>query len=197
TPAMQAVAKANDRGKTIHVFGLVADPFTAGVGLRRDAPLDHPRHLVGTGIPLPVAESFRLARKFFPALKGVAVVWNPAESNSVTFVTQARAVARELEIELLEAHVDNSSGVFEAASSLVARGAQTLWIPGDNTVQTAVNSILTAAKKGRIPVFSIVPPPLRAVAPSLAWDGFFGGGGGYRGTGGLISAGPPPPPLYR
>src|SRR5262247_3072409 len=56
TPAMQAVAKANDRGKTIHVFGLVADPFTAGVGLRREAPLDHPRHLVGTGLPLPAAE---------------------------------------------------------------------------------------------------------------------------------------------
>jgi ABC-type uncharacterized transport system substrate-binding protein len=171
TPAMQAVAKANDRGKTIHVFGLVADPFTAGVGLRRDAPLDHPRHLVGTGLPLPVAESFRLARKFFPALKSVGVAWNPAESNSVTFVTQARAVARELEIELLEAHVDNSSGVFEAASSLVARGAQTLWIPGDNTVQTALNSILTAAKKGRIPVFSIVPAdPKRGTLFDLGAD---------------------------
>src|SRR5215475_15915213 len=171
TPAMQAVAKANTKGKAIHVFGLVADPFAAGVGLRRDAPLDHPRHLVGTGIPLPVAESFRLARRFFPALKSVGVVWNPAESNSVTFVTQARVVARELEIKLLEAHVDNSSGVFEAASSLVAREAQALWIPGDNTVQTAVNSILTAAKKGRIPVFSIVPAdPKRGTLFDLGAD---------------------------
>ena len=33
TPAMQAVAKANTKGKAIHVFGLVADPFAAGVGL--------------------------------------------------------------------------------------------------------------------------------------------------------------------
>src|SRR5690349_14017817 len=73
TPAMQAVAKANTKGKAIHVFGLVADPFAAGVALRRDAPLDHPRHLVGSGIPLPVAESFRLARQMFPRLKTVEI----------------------------------------------------------------------------------------------------------------------------
>src|SRR5690242_1166455 len=157
TPAMQAVAKANTRGKAIHVFGLVADPFAAGVGLRRDAPLDHPRHLVGTGIPLPVAESFRLARQMFPRLKTVGVAWNPAESNSVGFVGQARKAAQQLQIELLEAHVDNTSAVLEAVSSLASRGAQALWVPGDNTILSALNSVLSAAKKARIPVFGISP----------------------------------------
>ena len=147
TPAMQAVAKANTSGKAMHVFGLVADPFAAGVGLRRDAPLDHPRHLVGTGIPLPVAESFLLARKLFPRLKTVGVAWNPAESNSVGFVAQARTAAQQLEIQLLEAHVDNSSAVLEAASSLASRGAQALWVPGDNTVVSALNSVLSSREK--------------------------------------------------
>ena len=157
TPAMQAVAKANTKGKAIHVFGLVADPFAAGVGLRREAPLDHPRHLVGTGIPLPVDQSFQLARKMFPRLKTVGVAWNPAESNSVGFVGQARKAAQELQIELLEAHVDNSSGVLEAASSLASRGAEALWVPGDNTILSALNSVLSAAKKARIPAFGISP----------------------------------------
>ena len=157
TPAMQAVAKANTKGKAIHVFGLVADPFAAGVGLRRDAPLNHPRHFVGTGIPAPVAESFQLARKMFPRLKTVGVAWNPAESNSVGYVGQARKAAQELQIELLEAHVDNSSGVLEAASSLASRGAEALWVPGDNTILSALNSVLSAAKKARIPVFGISP----------------------------------------
>ena len=145
TPAMQAVAKANTKGKAMHVFGLVADPFAAGVGLRRDAPLDHPR------------QSFQLARKMFPRLKTVGVAWNPAESNSVGFVGQARKAAQELQIELLEAHVDNSSGVLEAASSLASRGAEALWVPGDNTILSALNSVLSAAKKARIPAFGISP----------------------------------------
>jgi putative ABC transport system substrate-binding protein len=126
TPAMQAVAKANTKGKAIHVFGLVADPFTAGIGLRRDAPLDHPRHFVGTGIPLPVDESFKLARQMFPRLKTVGVAWNPAESNSIAYVGQARKATQELAIELLEAHIDNTSAVLETASSLASRGAQAL-----------------------------------------------------------------------
>ena len=69
TPAMQAVAKANTKGKAIHVFGLVADPFAAGVGLRRDAPLDHPRHLVGTGIPFLWTNLFSSHVKCFRASK--------------------------------------------------------------------------------------------------------------------------------
>src|SRR5215467_4868838 len=149
TPAMQAVAKANDRGKAIHVFGLVADPFAAGVGLRRDAPLDHPRHFVGTGIPLPVDQAFRLARQMFPRLKTVGVAWNPAESNSIGYLGQARKAAQELQIELLEAHVDNASAVLEAARSLASRGAQALWVPGDKTVISALNSVLSAGKKAR------------------------------------------------
>ncbi|HUC99147.1 MAG TPA: ABC transporter substrate-binding protein [Candidatus Polarisedimenticolaceae bacterium] len=171
TPAMQAVAKANTQGKAIHVFGLVADPFAAGVGLRRDAPLDHPRHFVGTGIPLPVDQAFQLARKMFPRLKTVGVAWNPAESNSVGFVGQARKAAQELQIELLEAHVDNTSAVLEAASSLASRGAEALWVPGDNTILSALNSVLSAAKKARIPVFGISPgDPERGTILDLGAD---------------------------
>src|SRR5262245_33338972 len=55
TLSMQAVANANKTGKTIHVFGAVADPFSAGIGLRREDPKDHPNHLVGIGSFLPVA----------------------------------------------------------------------------------------------------------------------------------------------
>jgi hypothetical protein len=43
TPSLQAVANANKDGRTIHVFGIVADPYVAGVGLDRDHPLAHPR----------------------------------------------------------------------------------------------------------------------------------------------------------
>ena len=155
TPAMQAVANANRDGKTKHVFGLVADPFGAGVGINRQDPLDHPAHVVGIGSFIPVAPVFRLAKELFPGLESVGVAWNPAESNSEAFTVEARKVCAQLGIELLEANVDNSAGVFEAANSLVARGAQALWLGGDNTIAAAAGSVLATAKKARIPAFSI------------------------------------------
>jgi ABC-type uncharacterized transport system substrate-binding protein len=161
TLSLQAVANANQAGKAMHIFGVVTDPFGAGVGISRENPLKHPRHLVGFGSFLPVADAFRLARKFFPPLRSVGLVWNTAESNSEAYTHKAREICRELGIDLLEANVDNSSGVFEAASSLVARGAQALWLSGDVTVLVAADSVIGAATKGRIPVFSIITPSVK------------------------------------
>jgi ABC-type uncharacterized transport system substrate-binding protein len=157
TPAMQAVANANKDGKTIHVFGLVADPFGAGVGISRENPLDHPKHLTGFGSFLPVIDAFELAKKSLPNLKSVGVVWNPGESNSQAFTLKAREACRQLGIELMEANADNSSAVVEAVNSLISRGVQSLWVGGDNTVLLAINSVISVAQKARIPVFTITP----------------------------------------
>ncbi|MBI2470809.1 MAG: ABC transporter substrate-binding protein [Planctomycetes bacterium] len=161
TLSLQAVANTNKDGKTLHTFALVADPFSAGVGINRNNPLDHPRHLAGIGTMQPVAEAFRLARTLFTDLKTVGVAWNPAESNSEANTLTARAICQELGIKLLETNVDNSSGVFEAANSLVARGAQALWVGGDVTVLVAIDAVISAAKNGKIPVFTNLPPNAR------------------------------------
>jgi putative tryptophan/tyrosine transport system substrate-binding protein len=157
TLSLQTVAKANSSARVIHVFGIVADPFRVGVGIGRKSPLDHPKRLVGVPTPLPVAESFRLARKLFPGLQSVGVVWNPSEANSEITTMQAREICRELRIDLREAHVDSSAAVAEAAAALTAQGVQAIWVGGDNTVTLALDSVVSAARKARIPVFSAVP----------------------------------------
>jgi ABC-type uncharacterized transport system substrate-binding protein len=158
TVCLQVVANANKAGKALHVFGLVTDPYGAGVGIHRDDPLDHPPHLVGLGSFQPVAQSFELAKTLYPGLTTVGVPWNAAEHSSEACVIKAREAAPKLGIKLLEANVDNSAGVFEASTSLVARGAQALWVGCDVTVNVALDSVLAAGKKGRIPVFTNQPP---------------------------------------
>jgi putative tryptophan/tyrosine transport system substrate-binding protein len=157
TLSLQAVANANRNGKTVQVFGLVADPVVAGVGISRSNPLDHPRNLVGIGSFLPVKDAFQIAREMFPTLKRVGVAWNPAEANSRAFVENAREVCRGWGIELLEANVENSNSVLEAEDSLVSRGAEVLWIGGDVTVSVAADSVILVGRRAHIPVFSITP----------------------------------------
>jgi ABC-type uncharacterized transport system substrate-binding protein len=158
TVSLQAVANANKEGKTPHVFGLVSDPYGAGIGVNRENHLDHPAHLAGYGTMQPIALAFKTARAMNPALATVGVVWNAAESNSEAQVKLARQVCAELGIKLLESTVDNSAGVAEAANALVARGVDAIWMGGDVTVMTAVDSVIAAAKKGRIPAFTVIPP---------------------------------------
>jgi putative tryptophan/tyrosine transport system substrate-binding protein len=157
TLSLQAVANANRGGKTVQVFGLVADPAVAGVGISWENPLAHPRNLVGLGSFLPVQEAFAIARQMFPELKRVGAAWNPAEANSRAYVESAREACQRMGIELLEANVENSNSVLEAEESLVARGAEVLWIGGDVTVSVAAESVVAVGRRARIPVFSITP----------------------------------------
>ena len=104
-----------------------------------------------------MADSFRLARKLFPGLQSVGVVWNPSEANSEITTMQAREICQELQINLREVNVDSSVAVAEAAAALTAQGVQAIWVGGDNTVALALDSVVAAARKARIPVFSVVP----------------------------------------
>jgi ABC-type uncharacterized transport system substrate-binding protein len=158
TISLQTVGHANATRGGKHVFGLVTDPVEAGIGISREDPLDHPPHMAGYGTFQPVGKAFRLARELYPGLRTVGVVWNPSEPNSAASTKQARLICEELGIALAEAAVDTSSGVFEAASSLVARGVQAIWVGGDVTVLLAFDAVVRAAHDGRIPVFTNTPP---------------------------------------
>src|SRR5207249_8298122 len=64
----------------------------------------------------------------------------------------------ELGIALLEANAENTIGVAEAANSLTARGVEGFWLSGDVTVLTATDALIAAARRGKIPVFTVIPP---------------------------------------
>jgi ABC-type uncharacterized transport system substrate-binding protein len=157
TPALQAVANANKQGKAVHVFGLVADPFAVGIGLDRSQPENHPPYLVGFGTLQPVDKLIETAKKLNPSLKSLGILWNPAEVNSVVCTMLARKYSKESGIDLLEANVENSSVVYEAAASLVSRGVDALIVSGDNSVVTALDNVVQAAKNGKIPVITNSP----------------------------------------
>jgi hypothetical protein len=100
---------------------------------------------------------FRLARELRPELKRVGLVWNSAESNSVAATNLAKAICAELGITLVDANAENSTSVAEAAASVLSRGVDALWVSPDVTVAVAVDAVLAAAKRARVPVFTSIP----------------------------------------
>lgn len=159
TPSLQAVANANRSTRVPHVFGIVTDPMAAGVGIT--SPTEHPPWLTGNGTMQPVRQAFETARAINPDLASVGVVYNAGEANAVAQIVLARTVCAELGIQLVESTVDSSAGVGEAAAALVARGPEALWVCGDVTVITAIDSVIGAARRGNIPVFSVIPPNVK------------------------------------
>ena len=162
TPSLQTLANANRSGaRTRHVFGVVTDPAGAGVGINPDNPSEHPPYMTGYGSMQPVDQIFVLARRMNPHLKRVGLVWNAAEANSLAQTRVARKVTSDMGIELVEANAENTTAVMEAATSLFSRGIDALWISGDITVTSASDSLIAAAQRSGIPVFTSVPPRIQ------------------------------------
>lgn len=159
TVSLQTVANANKSGrKTKHIFGLVTDPFSAGVGIDAEDHLKHPPYMVGYGCMQPVEQIIKAMLQMRPEMKRLGLVWNPAEANSMAQTVLARRICKELALELIEGNAENASVVQEVANSVIARGADAIWISGDITVSLAATSVIGAAQKSRIPVFSSLPP---------------------------------------
>ncbi|MGB7591575.1 MAG: ABC transporter substrate-binding protein [Terriglobia bacterium] len=157
TPCLQALAKANRDGKVKHIFGVVADPLAARVGINPTNPYDHPKWMVGIGTFMPVGELLEMARRLNPRLRSVGLPWNPAEANSQSYTHVAREAAGRLGLELLEGNVENSTAVGEVTDSLIARGAEAILMTGDNTVSLASDTVLARARKARIPAMATAP----------------------------------------
>ncbi len=171
TNCLQAVAKANREGHVKHVFGVVADPVGAGVGINPADPLDHPMNMVGIGTLAPVGELLAITKRMNPDLKRVGLPWNPSQSNSETYTRIARAAAPPLGIDLLEGTVDTTAAVGEVVASLVARGAEAVLTTGDLTVSLAIDSVVAEAGRVGVPVFSTQPDTAaRGVILALGGD---------------------------
>jgi ABC-type uncharacterized transport system substrate-binding protein len=179
TPSLQAVAAANREGRTPHLFAGVTLPSAAGVGISATDPLDHPAHLAGYGTMQPVARSFEIALKLNPSLKTVGTLYNAAESNAEAQMKLARAVCQKLGLTLLETTVENSAGVSEAANAVISRGAEAVWVCGDTTVLSAVDTVVAACRKGGVPLFTVIPPNAKK-------GGLFDVGANYTEVGHLV-----------
>jgi len=159
TVSLQTVGNANRNGsRTKHVFGIVTDPYAAGVGIDPTNHALHPPYMTGYGSMQPVDSVFKMARAMRPELKCVGLVWNAAEANSLAQTKVARKVCSDLGITLLEANAENSSAALEALNSLISRGVEAVWMSGDITVSLASESIINTCKKAGIPTFSSIPP---------------------------------------
>lgn len=180
TLALQTFANANTATRKPHIFGAVTNPYTTGVGISGPEPNQHPSYLAGIGTFQPVREAITIAREMHPKLKSIGVVWNPSEQSSESCLIEARTAVKDLDIQLMEGIAANTSEVYEATQSLIAKGAQAIWIGGDVVATASIGLIVKLAVQAGIPVFT--NDPLDAQKGAV-----FGLGADYRTVGKLTA----------
>ncbi|HEB97239.1 MAG TPA: ABC transporter substrate-binding protein [Sedimenticola thiotaurini] len=171
TPSAQATAQALGKAppplKRPLLFTAVTDPVAAG--LVKD--LQHPgRWITGVSDRLPLREHLRMVQSFLPGLRRLGVLYNAGEANSKSIVSGMRALSGEMGFELVEATAARTADVYQAAKSLVGR-ADAIFIPTDNTIVSALESVIKVGVQNRLPVFAAdVDSVARGAVAAMGFD---------------------------
>nr|WP_066301051.1 ABC transporter substrate-binding protein [Arthrobacter luteolus] len=144
TPAAQAAAQAITDVPVL--FTAVTEPEVAGLVDSWDSP---GANITGTSDLNPVKEQIGLIKELAPDAKSVGIVYSSGEVNSDVQVELAQEAAKELGLEVKLATVSNSAEVQQATESL---DVDALYVPTDNNVVSALQSVIQIAETKQIPV---------------------------------------------
>ena len=146
TPTAQAVA--NVITDIPILITAVTDPVAAGLVESMELPNTN---VSGTTDLTPVVKQIELLLKFQPDTGKIGIIYNAGEVNSLVQVEIARRVCQEKGLKLVEVTADTSANVLQVAQSLAGR-VDAFYIPTDNTVVSAIESVVMVAEDYDLPL---------------------------------------------
>jgi putative tryptophan/tyrosine transport system substrate-binding protein len=148
TPSAQHVLNATKEIPI--VFTSVTDPVGAELVEAFDKPGEN---ITGTTDTHPEALSKTVNFMTNEAgAKKVGLIYNSGEQNSVVQAKEIGKMVKDNGAEVVEASVSTSAEVKQAAESLVGR-VDAIYVPTDNTVVSALESVIGVANDKDIPLF--------------------------------------------
>lgn len=148
TPSAQAVVSAASNIPVI--FTAVTDPLGAKLVTNQEKPGGW---VTGVSALVPIGKHLDLIAKITPQAKRIGAIYNAGEANSVTLIQLLKQEATTRGMTIVEATVAGSSEVATAARSLVGL-SDAIYIPTDNTVASALESVIQIGINNKLPVYA-------------------------------------------
>lgn len=139
------------------IFTAVSDPIAAKL-----EPGKHHYPITGVTDAAHLEGLLEVIGSMMPKLKILGLMYNPAEANSVATVTRLKKLLKEHGIEAHEVTVNNTNDVASATQSLIGK-VDALYFPQDNTVVSAIESVVKVANRASpslpviLPIFTSDP----------------------------------------
>ncbi len=142
TPALQAMASV-EKEKPI-MFAAVTDPHALGIM--------HPKtNICGSSDMIDVHKEIDAMHLLLPKLKTVAIIFNPAEINSVTLTKKMVTELKQRNITPIKVGITTEANIPTAVISAL-RKADALLAPTDNMIASAVTIIAQLAHTSKKPL---------------------------------------------
>lgn len=149
TPAAQSAYNAAMDSNIPVVMTAVSDPVAAGLAEALDKPN---KGITGTSDIIPAQKQLALIRNFLPEAKTIGILYSTGEVNSEVQIDMYKEVASDYGFTIETAGVSNQSEIPMALDTLLSK-VDCLNNLTDNTVVSALTTILDKANEKNIPVF--------------------------------------------
>ena len=146
--AMSAYNSAMDADSPV-IYTAVSDP--AGAGLVNEDGTNV-GNITGTSDKLPVTEQMELIRELMPDAKKIGILYTTSEANSVSTIQEYKDNAEKYGFEIVDTGINTIADVEMAAKDLASK-VDCISNLTDNTVVSALQTVLAAANDAKIPVF--------------------------------------------
>jgi putative ABC transport system substrate-binding protein len=132
------------------IFSAVSDPKAAGLESCSDCPITgitDTAHLEGL---------LELIQQLMPQLKTLGLMYNAAETNSVSTIGRLKTLLKKNDIHFVEVTVNKTQDVADATKSLIGK-VDALYFPQDNTLVSAIQTIVNIASQSS-PTLPVILP---------------------------------------
>lgn len=131
------------------IYTAVSDPVEAGLANEDGTPVGN---ITGTSDALAVDAQLQMIREILPDAKKIGIIYTTSEANSISTVASYEEAAAGYGFEIVTTGITAMSEVPLAAADMVTK-VDCITNLTDNTVVSALQSVLDEANKANIPVF--------------------------------------------
>ncbi|TJX68925.1 ABC transporter substrate-binding protein [Soehngenia saccharolytica] len=144
TPAAQSAKQAT---KDIPIlFSAVTDPVYSQLVESLDKPNTN---LTGTSDESPIKDQLQIFKQLNPDIRKIGILYNTSENNSEIQINNAKAIAKELNLEIVEKGVSNINEIPQAMDSLV-KDIDGFYAITDNMIASAITVISQKLNENKI-----------------------------------------------
>lgn len=131
------------------IYTAVSDPVEAGLAGEDGKPVGN---VTGTADTLAVEAQLKMIRELMPSASKIGIIYTTSEANSISTIAKYKEYAPNYSFEIVDTGVTALSEVALAAADLAGK-VDCITNLTDNTVVSALQTVLKEAESKNIPVF--------------------------------------------
>jgi putative ABC transport system substrate-binding protein len=149
TPMAQAAYNAAQSSNIPVIYTAITDPVEAKLANDDGTPVGE---VTGTSDRLAIEPQLKMIREFLPEAKTIGILYSTSETNSVSAIRDYKELAGNYGFTIVESGISQAADIPLAATELASK-VDCITNLTDNTVVSALPTLLDAADTAGIPVF--------------------------------------------